>query len=68
MQYDCGRRRDRLSNWHRWFAWYPVRMGENDCRWLEWVSRKGEFEYCGMGFNWSWAYKGISNAYASKGR
>ncbi len=24
--------------WHRWFAWYPVRIGE-DMAWLEYVER-----------------------------
>ena len=28
------------QNWHLWFAWYPVRVGDNDCRWLEFVCRK----------------------------
>jgi len=22
------------------FAWWPVRIGDNDCRWLEYVNRK----------------------------
>lgn len=26
--------------WHRWFAWRPVRVGPRDCRWLEYVERK----------------------------
>lgn len=26
--------------WHKWFAWYPVRVGPNDCRWLEVVYRQ----------------------------
>lgn len=50
MKFDCGpdkaqRRLNRLrakeeritalSTWRRWFAWYPVRVGSDDCRWLE---------------------------------
>jgi hypothetical protein len=27
-------------NWHRVFAWWPIRVGENDCRWLETVERQ----------------------------
>lgn len=30
------------TTWHRWFAWRPVEVGKNDCRWLETVERKGE--------------------------
>ena len=32
---------DRISVWHNWFAWYPVRVGSKDCRWLETVQRIG---------------------------
>lgn len=31
---------DRLSEWHRTFAWFPVRVGSGDCRWLEFVERR----------------------------
>ena len=27
----------------RWFAWYPVRVGRLDCRWLEYVEMKEEW-------------------------
>ena len=27
----------RIAEWHDWFAWYPVRVGPSDCRWLETV-------------------------------
>lgn len=44
MKFDCGEtrgeRRDRLSEWHDWFAWRPVRVGSRDCRWLEVVERR----------------------------
>jgi hypothetical protein len=44
MKFDCGddalTRRLRLTDWHRWFAWYPVRVGPRDCRWLEAVERR----------------------------
>jgi len=29
----------RLSKWHLWFAWHPVRVGDGDVRWLEVVER-----------------------------
>lgn len=30
----------KYENWHCWFAWHPVRIDGNDCRWLEYVDRK----------------------------
>ncbi len=31
---------DRLQKWHQVFAFWPVQLGECDCRWLEWVWRR----------------------------
>jgi len=47
MKFNCGptqaerrqQARDRFCVWHRWFAWFPVRVGSGDCRWLETVER-----------------------------
>lgn len=61
MKFDCGETgeemRDRLSNWHKWFAWYPVLVAPHDCRWLELVERKGTYwciSYCS---GWEWVYR-----------
>ena len=48
MKIDCGptpqqryeARMEYLTNWHRWFAWRPVRLGVHDCRWLEVIERR----------------------------
>ncbi len=52
MRFNCGpdqetqrrrrrqKARDHWCSWHRWFAWYPVRIKEGDCRWLEFVERE----------------------------
>jgi hypothetical protein len=33
--------RDRyLAKWHPIFAWFPTRVGSNDCRWLETIERR----------------------------
>jgi hypothetical protein len=44
MKINCGPTRDvklkMLRAWHPWFAWRPVRVGESDCRWLEYVERR----------------------------
>jgi hypothetical protein len=29
-----------LREWHTWYAWYPVSVGEGDSRWLEHVERR----------------------------
>lgn len=56
MKWDCGpdldERYRRLEQWHRWFAWRPVRVASHDCRWLEWIERKGTFY-----FEWRWEYR-----------
>jgi hypothetical protein len=66
MKLDCGLTKktkeklkiEKLSNWHTKFAWLPIRIGDNDCRWLEHYERKGKFllypDYYGY---WSWEYK-----------
>jgi hypothetical protein len=25
----------KVSQWHKYYAWLPVRVGSRDCRWLE---------------------------------
>ncbi len=65
MKFSCGKTRaqkraekiERLQNWHKWFAWRPVRVGNNDCRWLELVERRGELIYQGsISESWRWCY------------
>lgn len=29
-----------IRAWHRWFAWRPVRISDDELLWLEWVERK----------------------------
>jgi hypothetical protein len=64
MKFNCSRpidlymaRVDRLLEWHPWFAWRPVRVDSGDCRWLEWVERRGNFwAACGESW-WTWKYR-----------
>lgn len=57
MKLNCRKRGKRLDIWHRWFAWTPVEVAHGDCRWLEWVERKGE-HFGGMGADWwQWEYR-----------
>jgi hypothetical protein len=61
MKFNCGPRTkkpDSRLTWHRWFAWYPVRISDNDCRWLETVDRRGNQEYYyDGGTYWQYEYR-----------
>lgn len=51
------RYRNRCSHWHRWFAWYPVRLVTGEIVWLEAVQRRGD-RWFAYGFdNWDWEYR-----------
>jgi hypothetical protein len=41
-------KRQHLTKWHPWFAWYPVKIKDNDCRFLEHLERKIEYWEHGM--------------------
>jgi hypothetical protein len=51
--------------WHKWFAWYPVRvptkgkMSGMTKVWLETIERKGEYHHgmCDGWWNWSYRFK-----------
>jgi hypothetical protein len=30
-------------DWHPYFAWFPIQVGEGDCRWLETIERKASY-------------------------
>jgi len=34
-------RENGLKDWHIKFAWWPTRVAAFDCRWLEYIERKG---------------------------
>ena len=63
MKFNCGEtiteRHERLEKWHRWFAWRPVRLGSRDCRWLEYIERKGNYVHCWQDAWWIWEYRAI---------
>ena len=69
MKFDCGAsaeqkweaKKNKLKEWHKWFAWYPVRVCHNECRWLEWVHRRGEYLFNRQSITteWEWEYKPI---------
>ena len=54
---------ERLSQWHKWFAWCPVEIAPNESRWLEFVMRKGTLNnpyWLMYGFpEFVWEYRAI---------
>jgi hypothetical protein len=74
MKFNCGRTPEekrrraiaqynieiaRLRNWHEYFTLLPKRIASGDCRWLEWVERKGTWNggYRDETGFWSWDYR-----------
>ncbi len=52
----------RLSNWHLWFAWYPVeveRLPDGACVmvWLKTLKRKGTRWHLWQDSGWTWEFK-----------
>jgi hypothetical protein len=70
MRFDCGptaherrlRRHQRLSHWHTWFAWFPVRLQDNQCAWLERIERKGTLNPSWDEAWWSYEYRAPQRA------
>jgi len=64
MRFNCDKFSDwrykkylASQEWHRWFAWYPVRLGYHDCRWFEWVERRWFKNDCWDHDYWAWEYR-----------
>jgi hypothetical protein len=61
MKFDCvetiKEKKIRLEQWHDWFAWYPVRVGSHDGRWLETIKRQGLFDSCDRLYAWRYRAK-----------
>jgi hypothetical protein len=56
MKFNCEPTVEPKMTWHTWFAWFPVRVGPGDCRWLEKVERRGNIDYDSMGLSY-WRYE-----------
>lgn len=55
MKFQCGKTKAekfeaklrREFDWHLHFAWWPIKVAQYDCRWLETVERRGYSQgYC----------------------
>lgn len=49
----------RLSHWHKWFAWYPVRIDTWRIAWLETVERCGNYHAVFGRLEWEFEYREI---------
>lgn len=64
MKVNCGEtweeKKARLFAWHRFFCLWPRRVGPGDCRWLEYIWRRGTFVGVWDPY-WEWEYKAIDS-------
>jgi len=66
MRWRCrkiGARDRAIKMWHKWFAWYPVRVPSTTGKkrvWLETVMRRGVEWQTSMDWGWDWFYKDVS--------
>jgi hypothetical protein len=58
MRFDCDKHLYK-QEWHRWFAWYPVKVKTHDCRWLEYIDRKVTYRLCYDGWDKNTEYRAI---------
>lgn len=48
------------QKWHKWFAWFPVRVSEDEIVWLVCVERRSGFKSEWDYFDgWEWEYRTI---------
>ena len=70
MKFNCGLtwaekiaiNNELRQQWHKWFALIPRRVENKECRWLEYIERKGEtyIGITGMGVKvrkWQYEYR-----------
>ena len=63
MKFNCGptweEKKLAKEKPHAWFAWFPVRIGSRDCRWLEDVLRTGTFHSSWTDTYWTYEYSAL---------
>jgi hypothetical protein len=60
MKFSCEspqEARERLEQWHRFFAVWPRQVGPRDCRALEWIERRAIYWDCSVGSMIEWKYR-----------
>ncbi len=54
MKFNCGptrkEKREAKEAWHKIFAFLPHRINSHDCRWFEYIERKGTIEWYHPGY------------------
>jgi len=57
-----GAKHRALQMWHKWFAWFPIRIGKKKNRliWLEYVMRRGEYWTSWGEDGYTWEYRRIA--------
>lgn len=71
MRFNCGltaaekyeAKVRKKQDWHLKFAWWPVRVGKNDCRWFEYVDRRGHLNAWWDGIYWTYEYRPATSYY-----
>ena len=67
MKFNCGEtfteKKQLLKQWHRWFAWRPVKLDDHDCRWFEWVARRGFYVTSWDDDWWDWEFRELPPRY-----
>lgn len=53
------RRSPRHIKWHRWFAWFPVNISDDEVAWLQYVERRAELLVGFDGGYWRWDYRAM---------
>ena len=53
------RRRD-TTQWHRWFAWWPIEFVGSHLLWLAWVERRAVRGFDGLGEHLIWQYRELT--------
>ena len=65
MRFDCGptyaERITAKECWHRFYAIFPRRVGSHDCRYMEWVERKGEYHSYPGDCYFTWEYRPLGS-------
>jgi len=65
MKLNCGpswlERHRAKKEWHRFFPLWPRRVGPGDCRWLEYIERKGRYFDNFYFDGWEWEYREVEN-------
>jgi hypothetical protein len=63
MKFDCGETwpeaKARKEKWHRFFCLFPRKIADHDCRWLEYVERRGVWCESWADASWDWRYRAI---------